>query len=253
MAVAENIDLEKYCTDVATRARRASVALATVGGDAKNRWLRRSAALIRQSVKRLAEANDQDIAAAPGYGLSDAAIDRLRLTPARIEEMAVGLEEIAQLARADRQLIDSTARPNGLRIDKVRVPLGVVFFIYESRPNVTADAAAICVKAGNAVILRGGKEAIHSNQAIAELLAEAAARMRAAGRCRATGEHDRPGGRGQVSRHAPVHRPGDSPRRREPDSPRGGRGAHARHQAFQRHLPRLRRSRRPTWTWPARS
>jgi len=174
VAIAEDIDLGKYCTDVATRARRASVALATVGGDAKNRWLRRSAELIRQSAKRLTEANDQDIAAGPGYGLSDAAIDKLRLTPPRIEEMAVGLEEIADLPEPIGQLIDSRTRPNGLRIDKIRVPLGVVFMIYESRPNVTADAAAICVKAGNAVILRGGKEAIHSNQAIAELLCEAA-------------------------------------------------------------------------------
>ena len=114
------------------------------------------------------------MAAAPGYGLTDAAIDRLRLNRKRIEEIAVGLEQIAELADPIGELIRTTNRPNGLRIDKVRVPLGVVFFIYESRPNVTADAAAICVKSGNAVILRGGKEAIHSSQAIVELLGEAA-------------------------------------------------------------------------------
>jgi glutamate-5-semialdehyde dehydrogenase len=106
--------------------------------------------------------------------LTDAQIDRLRLTPARIESMAAGLEQIAALPEPIGELIRSTLRPNGLRIDKVRVPLGVVFFIYESRPNVTADAAAICVKSGNAVILRGGKEAMHSSQAIVEVLAEAA-------------------------------------------------------------------------------
>jgi glutamate-5-semialdehyde dehydrogenase len=174
MAVAENIDLGKYCTDVASRARRASTRLATTSGEVKANWLRRSAAMIRDNVERLEQANAQDLAAAPAYGLTDAGVDRLRLTPAAIEAMAVGLEEIAALAEPIGALIHSTIRPNGLRIDKVRVPLGVVFFVYESRPNVTADAAAICVKAGNAVILRGGKEAMHSSRAIVELLSDAA-------------------------------------------------------------------------------
>lgn len=174
MATAVEFDLAKYCADVASRARRASRKMATVDGDVKIRWLQRSAALLRENVARLQEANDQDLAAAPGYGLTDAAIDRLRLTPARIESMAAGLEQVAALAEPIGELIRSTIRPNGLRIDKVRVPLGVVFFIYESRPNVTADAAAICVKAGNAVILRGGKEALHSSRAVVELLGEAA-------------------------------------------------------------------------------
>jgi glutamate-5-semialdehyde dehydrogenase len=96
------------------------------------------------------------------------------LTPKRIEEIAVGLEQVAALPEPIGQIMHSTVRPNGLRIDKVRVPLGVVFFIYESRPNVTADAAAICVKAGNAVILRGGKEAMNSSRAIVDTLADAA-------------------------------------------------------------------------------
>ncbi len=174
MATAVDFDLAKYCTDVASRARRASARMATVSGEVKVNWLRRSAGLLRENTKRLQAANAQDLAAAPGYGLTDAEVDRLRLTPARIESMAKGLEDVAALAEPIGELIKSTLRPNGLRIDKVRVPLGVVFFIYESRPNVTADAAAICVKAGNAVILRGGKEAIHSSQAVVELLAEAA-------------------------------------------------------------------------------
>jgi glutamate-5-semialdehyde dehydrogenase len=114
------------------------------------------------------------LAAAPGYGLTHAEVDRLRLDGKRIEEIAAGLEQIAGLPDPIGKLIRTTNRPNGLRIDKVRVPLGVVFFIYESRPNVTADAAAICVKSGNAVILRGGKEANHSSQTIVELLTEAA-------------------------------------------------------------------------------
>lgn len=167
-------DLTTYCRDIAQRAKRASAALATVLGAVKIAWLLRSAELLRASSKRLGEANQLDLDAAPGYGLTDAAIDRLRLTPDRIESIAAALEQVAALRDPIGTVIDSTVRPNGLQINKVRVPLGVVFFIYESRPNVTADAAAICVKAGNAVILRGGKEAIHSSQAIVELLAQAA-------------------------------------------------------------------------------
>ncbi len=167
-------DLAAYCRDVAERAKRASAELAVVSGGAKIKWLRRSAELLRTSTDKLSAANKLDLAAAPDYGLTDAAVDRLRLTPERIEGIAVGLEEVAMLREPIGAVMDSTIRPNSLRIDKIRVPLGVVFFIYESRPNVTADAAAICAKAGNAVILRGGKEAIHSSQAIVELLAQAA-------------------------------------------------------------------------------
>jgi glutamate-5-semialdehyde dehydrogenase len=167
--------LEEYCANVSAQARKASEQIATTSGEAKSDWLRRSAAMLRDNFEQLQQANAEDLAAAPGYGLSDAEIDRLRLTPARIEAMAVGLEEIAALPEPIGAAIHSTMRPNGLRIDKVRVPLGVVFFIYESRPNVTADAAAICVKAGNAVILRGGKEAKHSSRAIFRILDDAGA------------------------------------------------------------------------------
>jgi glutamate-5-semialdehyde dehydrogenase len=116
-----------------------------------------------------------DVAAAADHGLSQAALDRLRLTPQRIADITKALGEIAALPEPIGEIISSSIRPSGLEVQKVRVPLGVIFFIYESRPNVTADAAALCVKAGNAVILRGGKEAIHSNTAIAAILAEAAA------------------------------------------------------------------------------
>ncbi|MCI0335020.1 MAG: glutamate-5-semialdehyde dehydrogenase [Planctomycetes bacterium] len=173
MAVAAELDLDRYCADVAARAKRASARLALIKTPVKDQWLRRSAELLREHVSQIEQANALDLAAAPGYGLTDAAIDRLRLTPKRVEEIAVGLEQVAQLTDPVGEVMRSTKRPNGLRIDKVRVPLGVVFFIYESRPNVTADAAAICVKSGNAVILRGGKEAIHSSQAIVDLLHEA--------------------------------------------------------------------------------
>ncbi len=173
----EPTDLDKYCCETARRAKAASVELAQVAGETKIAWLRRSAELLRQRIETLQTANQLDIEAAPKYGLTDAQVDRLRLTPERIEGVAAALEEVAALSDPIGQVIDSTIRPNGLTINKTRVPLGVVFFVYESRPNVTADAAAICIKAGNAVILRGGKEAIHSSQAIVKLLHEAAAEI----------------------------------------------------------------------------
>jgi glutamate-5-semialdehyde dehydrogenase len=174
VAVAETTDLRKYCVDVAQRARRASVELAITSGELKNTWLRRSATLLREHSDELGEANARDLAAAPTFGLTDAQIDRLRLSPAVIESMAVGLEEVAAQSEPIGEVIEQSTRPNGLRLNKVRVPLGVVFFIYESRPNVTSDAAAICIKSGNAVILRGGKEAANSNRAIVDLLDRAA-------------------------------------------------------------------------------
>ncbi len=170
----KTIDLAGYCAKVAQRAKVASGQLALIRGDVKIAWLRSAAHLLRENFDALQEANSHDLDAAPGYGLTDAQTDRLRLTPNRIEDIASALEEVATLRDPIGQVIDSSVQPNGLEINKVRVPLGVVFFIYESRPNVTADAAAICVKAGNAVILRGGKEAIHSSQAIVRLLHEAA-------------------------------------------------------------------------------
>ncbi len=174
MAVAETFDLRRYCLETAERAKRASHALACLGSGQKIAWLRRAADLLRSEQEPLLQANAQDVAAAPQFGLSPAQVDRLRLTPAVIESMAVGLEEVAALPEPIGEIIESSIRPNGLSVQKVRVPLGVVFFIYESRPNVTADAAAICIKSGNAVILRGGKEASHSNRAIVSLLERAA-------------------------------------------------------------------------------
>jgi glutamate-5-semialdehyde dehydrogenase len=175
MADANSDDLKGYCLETARRAKAAAADLTRVTGAQKQDWLRRSAGLLRERSVALAEANQLDIEAAPGYGLTEAQIDRLRLTPERIEGIAKALEEVAMLPDPVGEVISSSVRPNGLDVQKIRVPLGVVFFIYESRPNVTADAAALCVKSGNAVILRGGKEAIHSNAAIARITAEAAA------------------------------------------------------------------------------
>jgi glutamate-5-semialdehyde dehydrogenase len=167
--------LRDYCVEVAERAHRAAAELALVPGEQKNDWLRRSVRLLHERSVALAEANRVDLAAAPGFGLSDAQIDRLRLTPERIASIAQALEEVAMLPDPVGRILESSIRPNGLEVQKVQVALGVIFFIYESRPNVTADAAALCVKSGNAVILRGGKEAFHSSSAIVEVLAEAAA------------------------------------------------------------------------------
>ncbi len=174
MAVAEIRDLGQYCLDLARRARRASADLAIVRGEIKSRWLRAAARMLREQSCDIVTANSLDVDCAGHFGLSQAQIDRLRLTPERINEMAQSLDEIDALADPVGEIIESTVRPNRLEVQKVRVPLGVVLFIYESRPNVTVDAAALCVKSGNAVILRGGKEAAHSNQALVELLAAAA-------------------------------------------------------------------------------
>ncbi len=174
MPLGEVEDLREYCVDVARRAKEASAQLATATGAQKQDWLRQGARLLRQRISTISAANEADLAAASGYGLTEAQIDRLRLTPDRVESIAVALEEVAALPDPVGEVIWSSVRPNGLEVQKVRVPLGVIFFIYESRPNVTADAAALCVKSGNAVILRGGKEAAHSNAAIAAMLAEAA-------------------------------------------------------------------------------
>ena len=167
-------DLAQYCRTVAENAHKASAQLQLVSGELKNRWLNESAQALRAGVPAILAANANDIEAAPGYGLTDAQIDRLVLNEERIDGIASALEQISMLPDPIGQTIEGSVRPNGLEINKVRVPLGVVFFIYESRPNVTADAAAICLKSGNAVILRGGKEAAHSSRAIVDILMKVA-------------------------------------------------------------------------------
>jgi glutamate-5-semialdehyde dehydrogenase len=161
-----------YARGYGKRARDASRQLALASTELKNSWLKTAAAELRRRSAELIAENAKDVAAAPSYGLNAAAIDRLTLNEKRIDAVAAALEEVAALPDPVGEEIERSTRPNGLKIQRVRVPLGVVFFIYESRPNVTADAAAICVKSGNAVILRGGKEALHSNLAIHRLLAE---------------------------------------------------------------------------------
>jgi glutamate-5-semialdehyde dehydrogenase len=176
MSSATDPDLQTDCREIAEAARAASFVLGSLDAEIKNRWLEMSADALVTASAAIIEANERDLAAAPSYGLTDAMIDRLRLDAGRIEAIATGLREIAALPDPVGEVLEGFTRPGGLEIQKRRVPLGVVFFIYESRPNVTADAAAICVKSGNAVILRGGKEAIHSSQAIVSVLRSVAVR-----------------------------------------------------------------------------
>jgi len=157
------------------QARAAAYELAKCSSDEKNAVLRAMADSVRAATPRLIAENAKDLEAAREKGLSAAMIDRLRLDEARIAAMAAGIDEVAALPDPVGQVIDSWQRPNGLHIEQVRVPIGTIGIVYESRPNVTADAAVLCFKTGNATILRGGSEAIHSNVAIADALASAGA------------------------------------------------------------------------------
>ncbi|MFP4057710.1 MAG: glutamate-5-semialdehyde dehydrogenase [Candidatus Brocadiia bacterium] len=160
------MELKATIRDLAARARAAARQVAAASSAAKDAALHAMAQAIEAQAASLQEANARDLAEGQEAGLSPALLDRLRLTDKRVAAMAEGLRQVAGLADPVGAVISGRVRPSGLRIHKVRVPLGVVVVIYESRPNVTADAAGLCLKAGNAVILRGGKEALRSNQAI---------------------------------------------------------------------------------------
>jgi glutamate-5-semialdehyde dehydrogenase len=165
--------LQETIHQMGRQAREAAYQLAKLTSDEKNSILRAMAAAIRSRVPELLDANAKDLAAGREKGLSAAMLDRLALDEKRIEAMAAGIDQVATLADPVGQVLDTWERPNGIRIEQVRVPIGTIGIIYESRPNVTADAAVLCFKTGNATILRGGSEAIHSNRAIAAALAAA--------------------------------------------------------------------------------
>ena len=162
-------------TEVCGRARVASYALAAASRADKDAALRAMAAALRDETARIVEANSLDVAAAEEAGTPSSTVDRLRLDPKRVEAMAAGLEELAGLADPVGEVVRGYTLPNGLELRQVRVPFGVVGIIYEARPNVTADAAGICLKSGNAVLLRGSSSAAHSNTAIIDVLRAAAA------------------------------------------------------------------------------
>ena len=164
-------DLPGYCRRLGERARAASHALARGSGAERDAALRAIADALVNDTDTIVAANAHDLAAAPGYGLTDAMTDRLRIDAAGVADMADAVRRIADQPDPIGRVLDGRVLPNGIRLQQVRVPLGTVLIIFESRPNVTCDAAALCLKSGNAAVLRGGKEALHSNRAIAACVA----------------------------------------------------------------------------------
>ena len=163
-------EIKNVILEMGARARAAAHALTILSADKKNEILRAMAASMREQEGNILEANAQDISAGEANGLNAAMLDRLRLNHDRIEAIATGIEEVAALADPVGEVLTQWTRPNDVHFEQIRVPIGVIGIIYESRPNVTSDAAVLCLKSGNATILRGGSEAIHSNKAIAAAL-----------------------------------------------------------------------------------
>ncbi len=177
-AVVDIKDVKYYMRRLGREARAAARALARADAATKNKALAAMAAAIRRDAAKLIAANGEDVKTARAGGKDDAFVDRLTLTAKSVESMAQGLEQVASLADPIGAITDVHERPTGIKVGRMRVPLGVIGIIYESRPNVTADAAALCLKSGNACILRGGSESVHSNLAIAACVREG---LRAAG------------------------------------------------------------------------
>jgi glutamate-5-semialdehyde dehydrogenase len=169
------MDIKQYVSDKAKKAKAASRALANLSTEIKNNALFKMAAGLEQEADKLIVENKKDIITAGQKGLSKAMIDRLTLNPDRIKAMADGLREVAALPDPVGEVLKMWRRPNGMQVGRMRVPIGLIGIIYESRPNVTADSAALCKKSGNGVLLRGGSEAVHSNTVIAALLSRAGA------------------------------------------------------------------------------
>ncbi|MEK6698105.1 MAG: glutamate-5-semialdehyde dehydrogenase [Nitrospirota bacterium] len=169
------MDIKQYVTDKAKKAKAASRALANISTEIKNNALFKMAAGLEKESARLMAENMKDLVEAEKKGLSRAMIDRLTLNADRIKAMADGLREVAALPDPVGEIIKMRRRPNGMEVGRMRVPIGLIGIIYESRPNVTADSAALCIKSGNGVLLRGGSEAVASNTAIADVLNRAGA------------------------------------------------------------------------------
>lgn len=169
----ENREIQTYLENLGMRAQAAKTALQSLEPEQKNQALGRAAKALIKEQKKLLSANEKDCARAKENGMAEGLLDRLTLTPQRIESMAEGLMQISSLSDPVGEVMEQFDRPNGLHIEKVRVPMGVAGIIYEARPNVTADAFGLCFKTGNAVILKGGKDAFYSNQAITEVIQDA--------------------------------------------------------------------------------
>src|SRR3954453_6451455 len=163
----QKVDLAAVVRDLGIAARAAARDLARASTETKNRALHAMAGALRQGSAKILKANQDDGTQAKADGCDAAFVDRLTLTPKLVEQMAAGVEQVATLPDPVGSISDRVKRPTGIEVARMRVPLGVIGIIYESRPNVTADAAALCVKSGNACILRGGSESLRSNRAIA--------------------------------------------------------------------------------------
>lgn len=166
------MNMQQYMTDIARQAREASRLIRSSSTDTRNQALLRAADSILNSAEHLQQQNQLDLEQGQSRGLSAPMLDRLELTTARIESMVEGLRQISALSDPVGEITDVSVRPSGIEVSRMRIPIGVIGIIYESRPNVTADAGGLCLKSGNATILRGGSEAFHSNQAIAKCLAD---------------------------------------------------------------------------------
>ena len=227
--------------DLGRRAKAASRVLATASTEAKDAALAVAADLLVERGTEILDANADDVARAEADGVSATVVDRLRLSAARIEAMAAGLRKVAALPDPVGEVVDGWVRPNGLRIQRVRVPLGVVAIIYENRPNVTSDAFGLCLKSGNAAFLRGSSGAIQSNVAIAGGAARRADEGRPARRRPRARRRHQPRSGGRVHAPARVHRL-PHPARWAVADPRGARQRHraVRHRR-RRQLPRVRR------------
>lgn len=169
----KNGSMSGYAKKIARQAKEASVGIANVSSYVKNNILACAAELLRKRQDQIVAENRKDLAAAKKQGLSAAMLDRLALNEKRISDMAASIESVMGLADPVGEVLGRWARPNGLQISKVRVPLGVILIIYEARPNVTQECASLCLKSGNSVILKGGKEAFYSNRAISRVFQEA--------------------------------------------------------------------------------
>ena len=170
----QKLDVARVIRELGIAARAAARELARASTEVKDRALAATAAAIRAGAKDILKANAGDVAQARADGCDAAFIDRLSLTPALVEQMALGVEQVAALPDPVGAISERRQQPSGIEVARMRVPLGVIGIIYESRPNVTVDAAGLCLKSGNAVLLRGSGSAMHSNTALVDVLAEAA-------------------------------------------------------------------------------
>ena len=253
-AAATAIDIDAYMLELGRNARAASRTIAAAGTGAKSRALQAIAAALNDARRAARRAPiELDLAAAKAAKIDQPLIDRLVLDERGIDRMIDGIREVDALPDPIGAITDLEFRPSGIQVGRMRVPLGVIGIIYESRPNVTADAAALCLKSGNACILRGGSEAFHTNTAIAAAIANGSDRRAAAGDGGAAGRNDRSRRGRRAAEAEAVHRRAGAARRQESDRTRQRRVDDSGHQTSRRRLPRLHRRRRRSGRWRLRS